>query len=329
MKKQCSNINILFTSSGRRVELIELFKKALDNLGLTGNIIVADCQSNIPTAFVADHYEEVPRIDRPDYIQYLLKICEKHEIALLVPLIDLELNLMASHREKFARMGVTVLVCSSQTNQICFDKRNTAQFFQQIGVSSPRILDPNQILGDRQAKYPYLIKPANGSCSQGVTIIHNARELEFFKDYISNAIVQELIHGQEYTLDVLVDFKGRVKCVVPRLRVATRGGEISKGITVKNSQIIAAGKKVVAALPGTIGCITVQCFLLPNNEIIFIEINPRFGGGIPLSIEAGADYPKWILQMLLQDNNINFDDWQDGIVMLRHDESIFYRFHRV
>lgn len=327
MKKK-SNINILFTSSGRRVELIELFKKALDNLSLTGNIVVADYQSNIPTAFVADYYEEVPRIDRPNYIQHLLKICRKHEIELLVPLIDPELNLLALHREKFTQMGVTILVCSSKTNQICFDKRNTAKFFRQIGVTSPQILDPDQILSDRHARYPFLIKPANGSSSQGVTLIHNAKELEFFKDYIPNAIVQELIHGQEYTLDVLVDFEGRVKCVVPRLRVATRGGEISKGITVKDPQIIAAGTKIVESLPGTIGCLTLQCFLLPSGEVIFIEINPRFGGGVPLSIAAGADYPKWILQMLLQDNSIDFGDWQDGIAMLRHDESIFYRFDR-
>ena len=28
-----------------------------------------------------------------------------------------------------------------------------------------------------------------------------------------------------------------------------------------------------------------------------VEINPRFGGGAPLSIEAGADTPKWVVQM--------------------------------
>lgn len=317
--------NILFTSAGRRVELIELFRQALKDLNLKGNIVVADCQSNIPTALHADRYEEMPRIESPDYIYHLLKICQKHDIKLLVPLIDPELNLLALHREKFARLGVTVLICSSQTNHICFDKRNTEKFFQQIGVKSPTILDPDKILSDCQAQYPFLVKPADGSSSVGVTVVNNPKELAFFKDYIPNAIVQELLRGEEYTLDVLVDFEGRVRCVVPRLRLATRAGEISKGITVKNPQIIAAGAKVVNSLPGTVGCITVQCFLLPNGEIAFIEINPRFGGGVPLSIEAGANYPKWILQMLLNDKNIAFDDWQDGIVMLRHDESIFYQ----
>ena len=122
----------------------------------------------------------------------------------------------------------------------------------------------------------------------------------------------------------MIDFTGQVRCVVPRLRIATRAGEISKGITVKNQDIMSAGKKVAEALPGAIGCLNIQCFQLPNNQIVFIEINPRCGGGVPLSIKAGANYPQWILEMLIQrDVSIAIDDWQEGVVMLRHDESFF------
>lgn len=122
----------------------------------------------------------------------------------------------------------------------------------------------------------------------------------------------------------MVDFQGQVRCVVPRLRIETRAGEISKGVTVKNSALIAAGKKVVELLPGALGCITAQCFLTPNNEIKFIEINPRFGGGFPLSLQAGADFPRWIIEMMLgKDPEIAIDGWHDGIVMLRYDDAIF------
>ncbi|GAB4528293.1 MAG: ATP-grasp domain-containing protein [Pleurocapsa sp.] len=320
------NFNILFTSAGRRVELIKSFQQALVTLNLQSKIIVADCQSNISSAYVADDYEPVPRINHPFYIEKLKSICRKHDIKLVIPLIDPELYLLSLHRESFAELGVTLLVCTPETNDICFDKRKTATFFQQIGVQTPTIFTPETILKDINAPYPFLIKPANGSCSQGVTVVNDAKELAFFKDYIPNAIVQELLTGKEYTLDILLDFTGQVKCVVPRLRMETRAGEISKGITVKNWDIIAAGKKVASALPGAIGCITIQCFQLPNNEIIFIEINPRFGGGIPLSIKAGANYPQWILRMLLQqDLSIEIDDWQEGVIMLRHDESIFIK----
>ncbi len=317
-------VNILFTCSGRRVELIKYFQQSLHNLNLKGKIIVADCNHYVSTAVIADIYEPVPRVSNTNYINRLKEICYKHDIKLLIPLIDTELHQLSLHRQNFAELGVKILVSSPETNQICSDKRKTATFFQQLGIKTPAIFDSETILANPQAQYPFLIKPANGSCSQGVTVIHNAKELNFFKDYIPNAIVQELILGKEYTLDILVDFTGQVRCVVPRFRMETRSGEISKGITVKNWDIIEAGKKAAEALPGAIGCITIQCFQLPNNQIIFIEINPRFGGGIPLSIKAGANYPQWILQMLLkQDLSIAIDDWQEGVIMLRHDNSFF------
>ncbi len=317
-------VNILFTSSGRRVELIKSFKQSLDNLNLKGKIIVADYNRYISTAVIADIYEPVPRVSNPNYIHRLKEICQKYDIKLLIPLIDTELYQLSLHRQSFAELGVKILVSSPETNEICLDKRKTNSFFQQIGVQTPAILDPEPILANLKSQYPLLVKPANGSSSIGVTIVNNAKELEFFKDYIPNAIIQELLTGKEYTLDILIDFTGRVRCVVPRLRIETRAGEISKGITVKDRDIMAAGKRVAEALPGAIGCINIQCFQLPNNEIIFIEINPRFGGGIPLSIKAGAYYPEWILKMLLkQDLAIKIDDWQEGVIMLRHDESIF------
>ena len=317
-------VNILFTSSGRRVELIQAFRRSLDCLNLQGKIIVADNNSYISTAIVADIYEPVPRVNSPEYIDCLVNICQKYDVKLLIPLIDTELLQISLNNDRFEQLGVKALVCSPETNKICFDKRNTAAFFAQIGLNTPQIFDPQDILQNPQAQYPFLIKPANGSCSVGVTKVNNANELSFFQEYIDNPLVQEYIAGQEYTLDILVDFEGQVRCVVPRLRIATRAGEISKGKTVKNWDIIETGQKVVSALPGVCGCVTVQCFQLEDGKITLIEINPRFGGGIPLSIKAGADYPTWILQMLLyQDFTVAIDQWREGVIMLRHDESFF------
>jgi carbamoyl-phosphate synthase large subunit len=318
-------MNILFTSVGRRVSLIRNFKKSLNELGVKGNIITTDFQKNAPASFIGDFYEQVPLIKDPTYIETLKNLCNKYEIKLLIPLIDTELTLLSTHKDNFQDIGVTLLVSSPETNEICFDKRKTYRFFKQIGVETPEISDPENILAkDDPAKYPFLIKPFDGSASVGVTKINNRKELDFFKDYVRNAIVQEFLIGKEYTLDILADFPGKVRCVVPRLRIETRAGEISKGITVKNPLLIAAGKTVVEALPGAVGCITVQCFLTPDDQIKFIEINPRFGGGFPLSFEAGADFPRWIIEMMLgREADISIDGWKDGVVMLRYDDAIF------
>ena len=72
------------------------------------------------------------------------------------------------------------------------------------------------------------------------------------------------------------------------------------------------------------GMMTIQCFLTPADEIVFIEINARFGGGVPLSIRAGADSPRWILELLLgREPSISMDGWTDGMLMLRYDRGIF------
>lgn len=316
--------NILFTSAGRRVSLIRQFRKSLQDLSLPGKIVTTDLQKNAPAPFVADFRELVPRVTDPTYIEVLKAICRRHHIRLLVPLIDSELHLLAPHKQAFSDIGVTMLVSGPEVNDICFDKRKTAIFFQKAGVRTPAILDVRSVQLDPSAKYPLLIKPVDGSCSVGVHKIRNLRELTFFSEYVSNPILQEYIFGEEYTLDVLVDFQGKVRSVVPRLRIETRAGEVSKGMTVKNPALIDAGKRVVEALPGALGCLTVQCFLTAEGDIVFIEINPRFGGGFPLAAEAGADFSRWIIEMMLgRKPQIELDGWQDGLVMLRYDDAVF------
>lgn len=314
-------MNILFTSAGRRVALIKAFQQSIKQLNTDGKIVTTDLKKNAPASFIADTAELVPRVNSPNYIDTLLEICSKHQIKLLIPLIDTELHLLALHQQKFSEIGVQLLVSSPATNKICFDKRDTANFFHEIGVKTPKIYNINEY---DTLTYPAILKPANGSCSVGLHKLTNKQELEFFSQYVSDAIIQEMIVGEEYTIDVLANLQGKVISAVPRLRLETRAGEISKGITVKNPSLIAAAKHVVESLPGAIGCITVQCFLPANGEIIFIEINPRFGGGYPLSYQAGADFPTWIIQMMQgKTPSIAIDEWQDGLVMLRYDDAIF------
>jgi carbamoyl-phosphate synthase large subunit len=317
-------MNLLFTSAGRRVALVRHFKQVLADLGVPGQVLTADLRRHAPAGFVADRHVLVPPVRDPRYVPTLLEVCRSEAIRLLVPLIDTELHLLSPHREAFAAVGTTLLTCGTEANALCLDKRETAAFFAANGVATPRQHDIEALLQDPAARYPVFLKPAAGSCSVGATRIHDARELAFFRDHVSDAIVQELLEGEEYTIDVLVDFAGRVRCVVPRLRIETRAGEVSKGMTVKDPALIAAAKAVCEQLPGALGCVTLQAFKLADGQLRFIEINPRFGGGFPLAIAAGADFPRWLVQWLLgEDPPITLDGWRDGVVMLRYDDAVF------
>ncbi|MCR8871006.1 ATP-grasp domain-containing protein [Peribacillus frigoritolerans] len=321
---------VLFTSSGRRVSLIQHFKDMLLNLNLDGKIITTDLKRTSPARFIADEHVTVPRVSSEDYISSLLHICRDHNVSLIVPLIDTELGVLSQNKEIFEEIGVTVLVSSPYVNEICFDKRKTAQFFTEAGFDTPIEYDVQEVINQESIAYPYLIKPAKGSSSVGVYKINNKKELEFFYEYLNEPVLQELVVGEEYTIDVLTDFNGEVITAVPRLRMETRAGEVSKGMTVRNFLLIKKAKEIVAKLPGAVGCITLQCFLTENNEVKFTEINPRFGGGFPLSLEAGADFPRHLVESLLGvKSDLDVNKWRDGLVMLRYDDAIFVNWKEI
>ena len=78
-------------------------------------------------------------------------------------------------------------------------------------------------------------------------------------------------------------------------------------------------------LRGATGCITVQVFSNVNTkELVGIEINPRIGGGFPLTYTAGANYLGWLLQEYLFGTQIDFfDAWSPNLMMLRYDAGVF------
>lgn len=321
------DINILITSSGRRVSLLRSFKDALTSLNLGGSVFSADLKVDAPTSQVSDKHWIVPHVTDKQYISVIQDLCVKNNISLVVPTIDTELHILSAHKASFNNIGVTVLVCSNDVNEISFDKYHTQDFFQYNDIPCPAMYSLNDAKKFRQDQFPLLLKPAKGSSSVGVTIINNQNELHFFSEYIKEPIIQELVKGDEYTLDVLVGFDGKTRCIVPRLRVETRAGEVSKAITVRDGNLIEQSRKFVDKLKGAVGCVTLQCFYLLDGSVKFIEINPRFGGGFPLSARAGANFPRWILQMLLnipEDHDMQ-NQWEDGLVMLRYDEEILVK----
>jgi carbamoyl-phosphate synthase large subunit len=133
-------------------------------------------------------------------------------------------------------------------------------------------------------------------------------------------MIQEYIMGEEYTVDVFLDFNSNIISIVPRLRMQVRGGEISKGKIVKNRLIIDEVIKLMNVLK-PIGHITVQ--LMDTKEgIKFIEINPRFGGGAPMSIQSGANSCINLFKLLMNEKLAYNEDYEENLIFLRYDKSI-------
>ena len=314
-------IRLLFTSAGRRVSLIQEFRRAATDLGIGLQVHAADRQQMAPALQVADETVLVPGVETEDYCDQLLDYCRQHEIHALIPLIDPELRPLAQARERFAQAGTRVIISSPEVVRISMDKVRTADFLRQHGFLTPRILTEDELASPA---FPLFMKPKIGSSSLGAYKINTRQDLTYYRSINPDSIIQQFIEGVEYTVDVFADFEGQPRCAVPRRRHEVRGGEVSKGQTVRNRHMMQEHCRLVELLGGCQGMMTIQCFLTPADEIVFIEINARFGGGVPLSIRAGADSPRWILELLLgREPSISMDGWTDGMLMLRYDRGIF------
>ena len=276
-------IRILFTSVGRRVELMQAFRKAAMDLNADVVIYGADIVDNAPALFYCDRKMLVPRINASEYIPELLNICKQEKIDALIPTIDTDLLLLAKNKEKFSAVGTEVLIAAEDKVQLCRDKRFTADYFIKCGLKSPKPVDDyKQYNGD----FPAFIKPKDGSSSINAYKVHNASELKSYASMIDDYIIQPFIEGKEFTIDVFCDFKGNPIYITPRERVAVRSGEVLKTRIAQDDVMIAECKQLLADYKPS-GAITVQ--LIKQNQTgdnYYIEINPRFGGGAPLSIKA-------------------------------------------
>ncbi|HZZ83186.1 MAG TPA: ATP-grasp domain-containing protein [Anaeromyxobacteraceae bacterium] len=315
-------MNVLLTSVGRRVALLRSFRRELAALG-PGRVLAADASALSAGFQDADGGFLVPPCTSPDYVPALLDLVRRERVGLLVPLIDPELEVLARARELFLREGCHPLVSDAATIATSRDKRRSAERFRELGFDAPRVLGAEELERPEALSYPLFLKPADGSSSVGALAIQDADELRFHLPRTRHAVVESLEAGEEFTVDVLADLQGRACCAVPRRRLEVRGGEISKGRTVKHPRIIRESLRLVEALGGCQGCITLQCFLGPDERVSFFEVNARFGGGYPLSDAAGANYPGWILRMLAGERVPRLDGWEDGLVMLRYDDAVF------
>lgn len=319
-----STIRLLFSCAGRRVELIEAFRRAARSLRLPIEVHGADATMLAPAMHRVDKAHVVPRIDSGSYIEALLDVARRRKIDLLIPLLDVELFPIASAVEAFAQAGCQALISSHRVISVCRDKLMTYRALTDAGIPTPETWTWEETLARQRHAFPYYMKPRAGSAAVGNYTIRSVEQLQTFGALVKDPIVQPFISGVEHTLDVYTGFDGVPRCVVPRKRLEVRTGEVSKAVIVKDPAIMDIGRRVAEMLAECRGVVTVQCMVTADRQIRVIEINPRFGGGAPLAIHAGADFPKWILsERLGRRPHIDPEGFEDDVAMLRFDDSVF------
>lgn len=312
-------MNILFSSCGRRVELIRFFKYALMEHG-EGKIVGVDNNPLASALYEVDKKYIVCKCEQPSFVSEIKRICAKESINIVIPLIDPELIVYSKHKNDFEREGVSIIVSDFEVIEICFDKMKTYNFFKEAGIPCLRTVD----IHEDNIELPAIIKPRRGSGGINVFEVCSRQEIEVLSRRIEDPIIQEKAVGQEITIDTLVDMEGRPIKIVPRERLEIRAGESSKGRTIRDKELTDLTIKLLLKLKA-VGPITVQCFKTETGYV-FSEINPRFGGGYPLSHAAGADFPRLILMMSKGENiTCGIDDYEENVYFTRYDEAFYLK----
>jgi carbamoyl-phosphate synthase large subunit len=298
---------VLFTCAGQRVDIVTAFRRA------GARTLATDVNPLAPALYYADEHAFVPRVDDAGYVAALADLVRTHEIALVVPLTDLDHGVLARARDE---LGALVLLPRPDLVDALADKWLAHLLFEEKGIGSPPTWLPDALPDD--LPFPVLVKARRGFGSRGIYRCKDRRELEFFLDYAKDdSMVQSMCKGEEFSIDLFCDLDSRCLNAVPRTMIESKGGESIKGKTIRDAELIEVGRHVSETL-GLVGPANVQCFREPDGTHRVTDINPRFGGAFPLPTAAGSRFPELALAIAAGERpEPTLGEFRDGLVMTR------------
>jgi carbamoyl-phosphate synthase large subunit len=279
-------VSVLLTGVGKRYDIVSAFAQH-------DVTVAADPNPLAPAQYAAHHRRPVPLIDDPAYVPALAALCAELEVGVVVPLTDLDIEVLARAR---ADGALPALVPDPDVAAATFDKYEAHRLLQRHGLPSP----PTVLPGEPVDAYPVMVKPRRGSGARSIHAARDAAEAEFFAGYVDEPVmIQRLMQGPEFSVDTLSDAEGRCLNAIPRTMIESRGGESIKGTVIDDRELVELGKDVVEAL-GVRGPCTVQAFRDVEIGLGITDVNTRFGGAFPAPMYAappGRTYPELIVRM--------------------------------
>ena len=308
MAATSADVAVLLTGVGKRYTLVSVFSQH-------ATTIAADPNPLAPAQYAAHERRAVPRFDDPAYVPALQELCEEFGVGAVVPLTDLDLEILG-HARQDGRLPA--FVPDGDVARATFDKYETHLLLQRLGLPSP----PTVLPGEPVASYPVMIKPRWGSGARSIFLAHDEREAEFLAAYIREpAMIQRAMQGPEFSMDCLSDLDGRCLNVIPRTMIESRGGESIKGTVIADEELMDLGRRVVEAL-GCRGPCTVQAFRDKEIGLGITDVNTRFGGACPAHLYAalpGRSYPELIVRMARGESvEPHIGDFRHGVTFTRY-----------
>jgi carbamoyl-phosphate synthase large subunit len=320
---KASKLTMLISSAGRRVALMKAFREAAEALDVELEILVCDLRPEWSSACqLADSAYSVPPATDPSYVTAVYDICMEHGVGLVVPTIDPELAPLSAARARFAACGIEISISDPDVVMIAGDKLATAATLAGCGVPTPRSGTLDAVRNAPQDwTWPMIVKPRHGSAGRGIHCAASAAELPSYEQ--EPMMAQELLVGEEWTVNIFVSNDGVLRATVPHCRLSVRAGEVEKGVTRRVAIFDTIARQLVACLQGVRGALCFQAMMAADGTVSVFEINARFGGGYPLADHAGATFARWLIEERCGLETTANNNWRSGVRMIRFDDAVF------
>jgi len=273
---------VLLTGVGKRYDIVSAFAQH-------AFVVAADPNPLAPAQYAADVRVAPPAIDDPGYVPFLREIVAEHDVRAVIPLTDLDIEVLA-------RADLPAFVPPPDVARATYDKYEAHALLERNGFPSPATVLP----GEEPESYPVVVKPRRGSGARSIHPAADREQMEFFVGYVDEPVmVQKLLTGPHFSIDLLCDLEGRCLNAIPRSMIESRGGESIKGTVTADEELVELGRSVGEALPIRGPC-TVQVFRDPEIGVAIYDVNTRFGGAFPAPMYAalpGRTYPELIVRM--------------------------------
>jgi carbamoyl-phosphate synthase large subunit len=275
-------VAVLLTGAGKRYDIVSAFAQHAFT-------IAADPNPLAPAQYAADVRVAPPPFESDEYVPFLEALVREHDVRAVVPLTDLDIEILA-------RSDLPAFVPPPEVARATFDKWEAHEVLLSHGLPSPpTVLPPAEPDG-----YPVMVKPRRGSGARSVHPAADREQMRFFVAYVDeDVMVQRLLSGPHFSIDLMCDLDGRCLNAIPRSMIESRGGESVKGTVTRDEELIELGRHVAEALPVRGPC-TVQVFRDPDLGVAIYDVNTRFGGGFPSHMygaRPGRTYPELIVRM--------------------------------
>ncbi len=278
----------------------------------------------------------VPVADADGYVDRLVEICVQEKVDVLVSCYETETLVISAQRQRFAELGVRILLADHDIVLKCIDKYETAKQAERAGVPCPKtlLLTDTECIAKADISYPAVLKPVVGSGGVGVSYPGNREEaMESYRRLNRRSILQELIPGgagSVYLVACLYDRQSQLKAsfVSRSLKTLNKdGGPAVVGEAIEDENLRKLGIQLIESLENFVGMAAIE-FKIDSRDGLpkLLEINPRLWGYSRLAHASGINFHKMLVELALGEDVEEQHHYATDTLMVRHyDDRVYVR----